>query len=1623
MVLTVFPFTAFAAEIDYIEYECREPVVTYFETNGEWRYETNSETEQFFYYFGCVGYGQGDTLTVYYEGGGSAVYVGEYDEAGFKLVNQDDDSDVIRSDEIDVRDEQQETHWNLGSENYYYFEYAGKRAPVQVTIEENPYASISYSAANVYTVFEYSHGEWKKDNDDNDYFCYDSPGFSDGDILELQLKTGDAVTYTYNMDDFYDTDGNPLPDKGLYTVSNEDNNAWTVGGENNYYYVEYMGMKSKPVYVNVIENPVSAIEINKVNPVEYVEGTNMYYDGWDKKYYYNNPEFELGDELILYDKDKNPTTYTYYYEDYESTWAGRFVAEGKDDIAREDVRINTDQRETPWEVGEHDCSVEYAGFTATFKVTIIENPVYEITFEKANEVVYYEGANMRYDYLDDAYYYENPRFETGDKLTVFDKNGNGVVYTYNNNYDFVDKNGEVLEGDLNIGSDQRDTPWEKDAENKAYVEYEGRKAYFTVSIVANPVESIAYTAVERNIIENGNGYFDSVGDDTFFRYKEPNAQEGDVLSVTYNDGRGTVDYVAEIDYDTYRMVFVAQGFDPISEEDVYTSSNQEENHWTVGGENYYTVTYLGATANVPVTVYKNPVESISFKPARAAVYYDGEQEIEERWGMKIPVFRLPNFEAGDVLTVKYNDGRGDVDYTAEFDSETDSIVFKAGDDVIPTRNNENLSTYSDQYGIPWQVGDNFYYVTYCGAETTVPVVVKENNIKSISVTLKSGIDIFASDYEEIPDDNGGTFRHYRFPGFNDGDVITITDNDDNSKDYVLTFDESDGEHYFVNGDEKIHQYDIFVDDTQNVEEWGLGAHSFNASLRGVNFEIPVTVIDTDVEWITYTKADPIVLNEYENGEWKDSDNGQRFYFYNAQLGYVGDVLMIKYKNGTEISYTVDFDPMTESAHLKDKDGGELDINEVELDDGQWDEPWIAGGENYFTVKFHGVSCKVPVTVNHIYVAEVTAPTATQQGYTTYTCSACGDSYITDYTDPIPADTVIDVTSAAELKAALNGTKIVNRINITENITVNDNCSILYDADHIEYYSNTIVTVAEGVTVTVVDGGIIGSMWPSFSGDLETPPLPNGKLINNGTIIVENGGAIEADFDTNNGTVVINAGGEAVTANRNNGTVTVKAGGVYATSQGMRAVNKGVITVEQGATMESRFGSTIENAEGGVINLNGDFYCGCLHFENDVMLFENNGTVNGNGSAILVAAMPGVDMDAMIEAMMTQLGQTQRFGDGYWDDVNIYKSVEAADFASLKALLTGERIVAGERVEGDSDTIITLSENIEIPKGESIGTMAHINVPSGIKLTVNNGAKLQSGIDNEGTINVLSGGQLNTTMGGSITNRNVLAVAKDASVRSHMGGEIINCDGATFSLDGTFYCGCIGIDGDVAWFENSGTVSGAGNVILYELVPVKDMNSLVESVTQKVGGTGANLPKVSAHAEHEWTLTATVTPATCAVNGGGEYTCPICGETKTDIIPATGKHTWDKGVVKSKSTTQYTTTYTCTKCKKATKVVTSNKKANTMVAKAKKVTLKFANVKKKSQTVAQKTAFSVSKPVGKVTYAKVSGNKNITVSSAGKITVKKGLKKGTYKVKINVKAAGNATTKAKTTAVIVTIVIK
>lgn len=106
-----------------------------------------------------------------------------------------------------------------------------------------------------------------------------------------------------------------------------------------------------------------------------------------------------------------------------------------------------------------------------------------------------------------------------------------------------------------------------------------------------------------------------------------------------------------------------------------------------------------------------------------------------------------------------------------------------------------------------------------------------------------------------------------------------------------------------------------------------------------------------------------------------------------------------------------------------------------------------------------------------------------------------------------------------------------------------------------------------------------------------------------------------------------------------------------------------------------------------------------------------------------------------------------------------------------------------------------------------------------------------------------------------------------------------------------------------------------------------------------------------------------------------------------------------------------------------------KASNKLKVTPKTATIRYSKLKKKSQTIKASKAFTASKGNGTLTYSisKVSKSrfkKYFSINKkTGNITVKKGLKKGTYKVTISVKASGTTYYKSATKKVTTKIVVK
>ena len=144
-----------------------------------------------------------------------------------------------------------------------------------------------------------------------------------------------------------------------------------------------------------------------------------------------------------------------------------------------------------------------------------------------------------------------------------------------------------------------------------------------------------------------------------------------------------------------------------------------------------------------------------------------------------------------------------------------------------------------------------------------------------------------------------------------------------------------------------------------------------------------------------------------------------------------------------------------------------------------------------------------------------------------------------------------------------------------------------------------------------------------------------------------------------------------------------------------------------------------------------------------------------------------------------------------------------------------------------------------------------------------------------------------------------------------------------------------------------------------------------------------------------------------------------GNTKVATVDKKGNV-----VIKGVGTAKITITAAASSSyKKATRTVTVKvaKGTPTITVKKTSKTLKAATVKKKEQTI---TAGASVNSKGKLSYKTTSGNKNITVNAkTGKLTVKKGSKKGTYKIKVKISAAAAGNYNAGSKTVTFTIKVK
>ncbi|MBR3621573.1 MAG: hypothetical protein IKN56_08675, partial [Clostridia bacterium] len=532
---------------------------------------------------------------------------------------------------------------------------------------------------------------------------------------------------------------------------------------------------------------------------------------------------------------------------------------------------------------------------------------------------------------------------------------------------FYTELGEELpeEGNL-VSSMDTYADWNVEDGGEFSVEYSGRESTVSLSIVKNTITRIDYQRNGKDEYLEGDTRYDEY-DDAYY-YDNPSFREGDVLTVY--EGETPSVYTCVFNRDIMEYEFLSEDETSSIPADwdsgVRISTNQRENPWTLGDKNEFYVEYMGSSKTLYATVKENPVLSFSYERANPDTYLF-EEDGYEYDGIFEYFLRQP--DEGDVLTVNYKD-LTTVKYVCHWNEKTDRREFVSENgEVISDR---DVDIYADQRNHPWEIGDkNEYTVSYSGISITLFATVMVDPVESIEYNRSAPAVIYENTDGWWDDENNW---RYNEPGFLEGDTITLTYTDSSTKVFTFGYNEDLGYSVF-SAEDGEYLNDVYTESHQWETPWTVGSNNeYFLNYRG-KYSSPkyVTIIQSDIESIEYKVINPerLVLTEHQNGSWETED-GEEYFRYNYQGGWVGDTLTINYKDKTSSVYTVKFDgtPGGVGVYLENDKGERIAQSEVDIFDRQWDEHWYVGEENCYFVKYSGATCAVPVTINHNYQKKV-----------------------------------------------------------------------------------------------------------------------------------------------------------------------------------------------------------------------------------------------------------------------------------------------------------------------------------------------------------------------------------------------------------------------------------------------------------------------------------------------------------------------------------------------------------------------------------------------------------------------------------------------------------------------------
>ena len=741
---------------------------------------------------------------------------------------------------------------------------------------------------------------------------------------------------------------------------------------------------------------IESIDYTPKNSYEYVEETGGGFIENEPKYYKYYYSKQEGDILTVnYTQESGKGTKTYEYT-YDEENGNSYRSKDGEIIESNEVILEDSQDVENWTTNKKNyITVKYKNKTVQKEVIIKENPVDKIEVRKKKQIEFYEGTNGDYqtdtvwnpetqkDEKKTYFRYRYNAFELGDILIV-----NETEYEYKEFYNeeedyyynaFCSASGDIISNDeVYTGDEQFQNEWTINGTNRIIVYYMGRKTDILVTIKENPVNSINYiTNHKYEFVENTNGIFKNISkwnDETneedeiqifYYEWNKP-FRLGDILVV--NDTEYECKWMHNEEEDWYDLYFCSESGDIIDYNEIDVSDNQEEiNGWKIGADNKIIIKYMGKEASIPVTIKKNTVQSIEYKPVNDG--YKFIENINGYYDKDEGFFYYDDFhQIGNTLIVHSEEGTKTYKFYYENgEYEETGYYTEDGKDFISLN---DINIIEDQNNNHWEKGKEYSVtVEYLGKSVDVPVKIISNDVESIEYEVASPYEIKENTegyWEDIDGDGKQDEYIYEYE-LKDGDKLKVTKTDKTIETYEYKTDKDINKCGLYKGNDfAIHIYDgnvFYYDDEQyDGKLWTIGSDNyFTIHYKGKEAKVNVTILSDC---------------NHEKTELKNKKNATC-----SSEGYTGDTIC------TECGRTIKTGTKTAKlAHTPKTAVKENEKIATCSEEGSYDEVVYCSVCNEIISK----TTKKTAKLAHNYKTTTTPATLNKDGSIVEKCSVCGE---------------------------------------------------------------------------------------------------------------------------------------------------------------------------------------------------------------------------------------------------------------------------------------------------------------------------------------------------------------------------------------------------------------------------------------------------------------------------------------------------------------------------------------------------------------------------------------------------------------------------------------------------------